>query len=343
MSWFDFLKIHKTVNSSEEVVREGEQETKSIYISFDKDSLVVVGGNKSRVAHGEFDWAEQIDLSRYATTPDLGKEVALVTLAINDLKHRLEGGGDISVSLPMNSVFTKYITIPKSNLPEQLLQAEMKKYVPLPFEEMLFASNRVKEVDNQVSYFCVVIHKPLFDTYTALFKNYGIQPYFELGCFTLARLVPDGMSLLMYVGLTESYALLVYDRVVIDLAPIILTQHALAGAFAQEYGLSRGDASLLIDALVIHHTPKAQSSHMVQAFVKQHYIALARELVVVHDMFAANHQTKISQVYCSGVEVSILKEACTKEVGSELPLSQLLVAGEECDRYTHQIGLAKRT
>lgn len=343
MSLFDFFKFNHRTSVPSEVDEVLLSENKSLYIDFDKMCLSVVGGFKRLVAVGEFEWQEELDLQVYGSDSAATSLPAKVIAAINDLKHRLEGGVDVSVSLPLDLVFTKYITIPKTDVSEKVLRAEMKKYVPLPFEEMLFASNKVKEDKSQVSYFCVVIHKSLFDNYISIFKNYGIQPYFELGCFSLARLAPPGVSLLVYVGFGESYTMLVRDGVLLEVNMLSVSQFSMSTTLAKMYEISNSDAILLLRSLLENkNNNQLKSKDMLVSFLKNSYENLIREVVVVRDGCNVVHGISLEQVVFTGTDLSVLKEVAISSGVSGFTPYPLFVSSKEINRYTHQIGLAKR-
>lgn len=342
MSWFDFLKFKTSSEMNVNLEPEElSQEKTSVYISFDKASLRVSGGIKEKVSQGIFDWKEEVFLDKFTSDKNINT-ATLSTMAINDLQHRLEGGQDVSVSLPLESVFAKYITIPKNNIPEKLLQSEMKKYVPLPFSEMLFASNKVAETEKESSYFCIVAQKTLFDSYVSIFRNYGIQPNFELGCFSLARLAEEGIHMMIWFGEGESYILLVKNRILIECAQLSITYKNLIEAISTNYDISYDDSKILLKSYFAKTIASKESVNAIEEKINPILISLAREIVTANSLFTTTHRFIIEKNILIGLDIILFNKIIGSITDSLISVERFPNLIQEDNRYTHHIGLAKR-
>jgi Tfp pilus assembly PilM family ATPase len=350
MSWFDFLfskPNHGTTVSQFELKPIEEK----IFISFDKAELLVVGGSVDEVSLGKVSWSEEIALGPYEDKL-AGEEVEKIGAAleqgINDLKHRLEGS-QASVSLPIEGVFTKYLSIPKSDFSEKVLQSEMKKFIPIPFSEVMFAYNKVGESEKQESYFCVVIQKALFNKYVNVFKNYGIQPYFELEFFSLARLIPESLEVnaLLFVGRSNSFLILVKNKTVLDLFTIQTTSFKVGTLLSQKYTISLADASTLLDSIrKLEESGRQETLEVINGIKEQVIMELAQEVSQIIASVEKRHGFSVRQLFVLGnVEEIALAKEITKTFGDTISIvNSLSILSDQTnltERYTHQIGLAK--
>jgi Tfp pilus assembly PilM family ATPase len=350
MSWYDFLfpkgKQGTTVSQFE--LKPIEEK---IFMSFDKTRLTVVGGPVGDVSSGKVSWAEEVDLTPYESKT-AGEEVGNLAVdleqAINDLKHRLEGG-EISVSLPVEGVFTKNLSIPKSDLSEKVLQSEMKKFIPIPFSEVMFAYNKVGETDKQESYFCVVIQKTLFNKYVNVFKNYGMQPYFELEFFSLARLLPESLevSVLLFVGRSNSFMILVKNKTVLDFFVIKTTSARVATLLSQKYNISLADSRILLASMdKLKESGRQETLQVISGIQEQAVVELAQEASQTIVAIEQTHGIAVRKLFAVGdVDNLALAKEVAKTFGDKIsvvnPLATLGDQKNSIQRYTHHIGLAK--
>lgn len=350
MSWYDFL-FPKREQGAAVPQFELKPIEEKIFMSFDKTKLVVTGGPVSDVSSGKVSWEEEIDLSTYENKT-AGEEVDNLAVdleqAINDLKHRLEGG-EVSVSLPVEGVFTKNLSIPKSDLSENVLQSEMKKFIPIPFSEVMFAYNKVGESEKQESYFCVVIQKALFNKYVNVFKNYGMQPYFELEFFSLARLLPEGLevSALLFVGRSNSFVILVKNKTVLDLFVIKTTSSRVSTLLSQKYNISLNDTRTLLASVdKLKESGRQETLEVISGIQEQVAVELAQEVSQTIAAIEQTHGLAVRQLFAVGdVDNLALAKEVAKTFGDKIsvvnPLSSLNDQTNSMQRYTHQIGLAK--
>jgi Tfp pilus assembly PilM family ATPase len=347
MSFFDLFSFgHKKAPTEIYAIEELAQENSSLYLSFDKNTLKVVGGKKSKVAEGVFEWREVVDMRSLAQGEATYSTAAVLERAINDLKHRLEGLQDVSVSLPVESVFSQYISIPKNPNPNALLQAEMKKIIPLPFEEVMFAYNKVKETEKEESYFCIVIQKKIFDSYMKVFKNYGIAPYLELSFFSLARLCRAGLQIVLWIGEGESYIFLAKDAVVVDVKNISVTHGQMLAALVKEYDLSSEDALLLYNSFLYNNQQlQSETRDLVAKVIDSQMLSVAREISIATDIYKSIHGAILDTVYVAGLSSKYVNDAYKKISDKNMSFISLNFNAEslQIERYTQLLGLAKRS
>ena len=349
MSWLDFLKRkNNTTNTSSVSVATNEVRKTTTFISFDRESLRVINLQGRHLESGSMvDNEEVLFLGNDTfTSADL---TFMLERGINNLKHRIEGSLDVEVSLPLDSVFTKYLTIPRNNMADMVLQSEMKKIIPIPFNEVMFAYNKVRELGSQDAFFCIVIHKNLFDKYQTIFKNYGMQPYFELSFFSLARMVPEvGVFAVLWTSAVDSYLVFVKDKVVVD-----LYRFQSGAEYAQRLSVDMSieikDAYLLWNSFLDKtNSLNTATQDLLSAIAKSVNIECVRDILSAVENFNKDHQVPIEKIFISGKISARDIVDVARELSISLPETEQLSTSNseglniDLSKYIHHFGLAKR-
>lgn len=349
MSWLDLLKRKKnTINASDISVATNEVRKTTIFISFDRESL--------RVMNLQGRYSESNSVVNSEEVVFLGNDIftstdltAMLEQGINNLKHRIEGSLNVEVSLPLDSVFTKYLTIPRNNMADIVLQSEMKKIVPIPFSEVIFAYNKIRELGSQDAFFCIVIHRNLFEKYQTIFKNYGMQPYFELSFFSLARMVPEvGVFAVLWTSAVDSYLVFVKDKVVVDLHRFHCGAEYVQ-RLSLEMSIELKDAHLLWNSFLDKtNSLNVSTQDLLSAVAKNVNMDCVRDILSAVENFNKDHQVPIEKIFISGKISARDIVDVARDLSIFLPeIEQLSIGSNEgvgidLSKYIHHFGLAKR-
>jgi Tfp pilus assembly PilM family ATPase len=159
-----------------------------IYISVGSVSLKVVSTTKLQNGRCKLLWLEEIFLGplnaqvKGESVDDIYK---VLPAALDKIKDKITEQKNIFVSLPTQGVFFKNISIPKIANGDKLLEAEVKKVIPIPFEDVLFANNVIWSNENSETHLCVVMQKEFVSRFEEIFNIYQVKAYFEIEPFSL--------------------------------------------------------------------------------------------------------------------------------------------------------------
>jgi hypothetical protein len=344
-----FKKRDIAVDVSNEAT-ESINKINSINIYFDTISMKVLEIEKDIDTSAETVlWSEERFFGPYENLSE-GEPVRniqnAVERALSEMQHRLEGKKNIQVSLPYENVFIKNIQILNIEQKEILLQAEIKKYIPIPFSEIMLAKNQINiDGQNRLMYFCVAIQKNIFDKYMSIFKNFGINPYLEISFFSITRFIEaidnDKYNVLFYIDEIRSMVILCKGKVIISIEKINLGSQNIYKNLAKELDISQIDAKLLIEKVEILESEKREIAKVIRDSIFEFNKSIALEITQAHLSFEKYFDLDISNLYLTGdYDFKSINKIIESELKNNLNIK--IIDNKNLNRYTHNLGIAKR-
>ncbi len=184
-----------------------------IYISIGSVSVKILSTTKLVNGKCKLLWLEEIFLGpidgkyKGETVDNIYK---VLPIALDKVKDKILEQKNVFVSLPAQGVFFKNINIPKIENSDKLLEAEIKKVIPIPFEDVLFANNLIWLKDNTEYHFCVVMQKEFISRFEEIFSGYSVKPYFEIEPFSLSRVIFKNDQIRCVVNIGAEHTLLTF-------------------------------------------------------------------------------------------------------------------------------------
>lgn len=277
MSWITNIFQKKNSVSSPAPIME------EVFISFDSVSIKSLGFEVSEDKKQKI-WEEEIFFGPYENLlpgESVKNIAANLPKAINDLKNRLEGRNFISVSLPAEQTFIENISIPKGDFAQNLLRSEMKKRIPIPFNEIMFASNKISNINTVENFLCIAIQKTIFDEYVKIFKNIGVDPYFELEVFSLARAfeADEKFRFLIYINETHTKILLCKGATAASVEIVKIGSNDLEEKIILESGVSKIDAKKIFRNIKSLQVLNSESAQFLNKLQNTFFQNLSREIL----------------------------------------------------------------
>jgi len=186
-----------------------------IYISIGSVSVKILSTTKMINNKCKLIWMQEIFLGPFQGKQK-GESVdniyTTLRSALEQIREKIDGQKNIFVSLPAEGVFFKNIEVPKIDNKDKLLEAEIRKAIPIPFEDVLFANNIIWEKDNKEMHFCVIMQREYIEKFEEIFKAYNVKPYFEIETFSLSRVISKDNKTRCIVSIGGLHTLMVFTQ-----------------------------------------------------------------------------------------------------------------------------------
>lgn len=354
MSFLSSFFKKKTI---EEPVKIEQTKKHEITIYIDSVSVRVVGFEYFDNSKKNFSWHEEKFLGPYEglSEGDPVKNIfTALPKAISEMTHRLEGQEKVKCCISMDGAFVGNITAPKVDMYQKLLQAEMKKIVPIPFNEVMFASNKVIENSDSNSYFCLALQKTMYDNYVSIFKSFGLDVYVELQIFSLARFISqDGLfRCVVFINDLDTYIILCKGSMVIDFVTLKSGYNDVVKNLSKNTGLDLLSAKKLVASKDILEKTKRKSAEFVTSATVQFEKEVSQEIFHTIQKISEKYNLKLESILLSGnSDVANIYNNIKIESENGLKIESISLidffdidanlSRNEISRYTHCFGLAK--
>lgn len=274
-------------------------------------------------------------------------------------KDVFQGKKNISVSIPAEGVFFRNVEVPKMEPAsmQRLVLAEIKKTLPVDFSEVLFAQNDLGEMhENMRTFFCVGIQKLYFENFKSLFSKFGINPYFEIEVFSLAR-IPDKdkvSRIIIQIERTSSFAIFLEGQIIQDVKMLDFGVNDIHQSLEKDYGIMFNDAEMLRSSFDLLKETGKMSTKVFEEYFKMNNKKISK-VISAHILdYEKKHSLEVKEIVISGLDSGLgLKKSILEEFDAELKVDFLNEASfdmfvaenfslDELKRYAQCFGLAKR-
>jgi Tfp pilus assembly PilM family ATPase len=331
-----------------------------VYIAVTSTHINLLQVNTSLHDFGRILWSEEIALGPYESViagQPVQNLLYVLPKALNDLKFRIEGQHHVSVSIPSDDVFFKNIHIPNTPDKDKMIAAEIKKYLPIPMSDIFFATNGLESHDSQLNLFAVALPKKTLEGYREVFKNFGVNSYFEIEIFSLARLLPvsDKFEVLVYVAPLVTYLVFTKNGQVYDVKNIPHGEVTFLQNISKVSGLGFEEVHFIRDNAKNLNKNKLQTGVWLQKekekFVENLNVEIVHRVMEFEALYSEHVQTIL---YAAPVDLEReLGLALQTEIDKDVKIISLanmspkdlgLSSSENkpLSRYTQCFGLAKR-
>jgi Tfp pilus assembly PilM family ATPase len=275
-------------------------------------------------------WAEEIYLGPLdglyvgASVSDIYKALPD---ALNKIKDKIFEKKNVFVSLPTAGVFFKNIEVSDVPNKNMLLQAEMKKQIPIPFEDLLFSSNLIEKKDKQEQYLCVAMQKEYLEKFDRIFKEFKVSAYFELESFSSARLIRrvNKVELIVDIGAEHTKCVFVKDGDVFSVKQIELGSKDINMDMKNKLEIEMEAAEEFKIKFTEMEKNKLDTAGAIKDFLLEFSVKISKDIASSVLEFEREFQTHVETIYIcgGGSEVLNLKENIQENFESSINVKHL--------------------
>jgi Tfp pilus assembly PilM family ATPase len=306
-----------------------DKQIERIYIDIGGSSLKVMcveflGSSRSIL------WIEEIQLGPMdglysgSPVPDVYK---VLPEALSKIKDKIYNHKNVFVSLPTEGVFFKTIEVINIANKDMLIKSEMKKQIPIPFEDLLFSSNLIEKKERQEKYLCVAMQKEYLGKFDNIFKEFKIDAYFELESFSLARLMQRSgkMELMVDIGSEYTKCVFVKDGDVFSVKKIELGSKNINSEMKNKLEIDLEAAEEFKTRFAEMEKNKLDTAGAIKDFILEFSIKISKDISSCVLEFEREFPVHVDTIYVcgGGSEVLNLKENIEHSFQSEINLKHL--------------------
>lgn len=313
MSWLSDLVSKKNATGTQSVGSMGDNKVSSekLFISVDFTKVCFLKIDTAKSPNNLVFWKE-VFTGDFEDLPN-GKPVKdifdVLIKILTQEKDVFAGITDVSVSLPADGVFFKTIEVPKMT-PENMQKAvlgEIKKTLPVDFSQVLFAQNDLGEkLENQKTFFCVMIQKTMFEQMKNVFAKFGVEPYFEIEVFSLARILErdEKYKLIVNVTKTNTYLIFTFGQIIQEVTVLDMGDNKITEDIEKKLNIPFKDVSHLRERHEELHNEARMGAKVLDEFVNDFNKSLSKAISLSILAFEKEFNTEIKSLTLVGADAS---------------------------------------